>query len=56
MKKFITVGPGPNVIKIFTAVSYVFNNKLERLSLASLSSLAKYFRVRPEPTHSVVPL
>ncbi len=28
-----------NVIKLFTVVSYDFRNKLERLSLASLSSL-----------------
>ncbi len=32
---------GANVIKPFTAVSYDFHNKLECLSLASLSSLVK---------------
>jgi hypothetical protein len=31
--------PGANVIKLFTAVIYDFCNKLECLSLASLSSL-----------------
>jgi hypothetical protein len=32
-------GAGANVIKLFTAVSYDFYNKLERLSLVSLSRL-----------------
>ncbi len=32
-------GPGANVIELFTAVSYDFCNKLERLSLASFSSV-----------------
>jgi hypothetical protein len=31
--------PGANVINLFTAVSYDFYNKLERLSLGSLSRL-----------------
>jgi hypothetical protein len=31
--------PGHNVIKLFAAVSYDFHIKLERLTLASLSSL-----------------
>ncbi len=35
----IMVPPVANVIKLFTAVIYKFCNKLEHLSLASLSSL-----------------
>ncbi len=31
--------PVANVIKLFTAVSYAFSNKLERLCLSSLNSL-----------------
>ena len=31
--------PGTNLIKLFTAVSYDFFNRPERLSVASLSSL-----------------
>ncbi len=42
--------PGVKVIKLFTAWSYTLFNKLERLSLASLSSLVQYLLVRPEPT------
>jgi hypothetical protein len=33
------LSPGANVIKHFAVVSYEFCKKLERLSLASLSSL-----------------
>ncbi len=36
-KSFITLTQGANVIKLFTAVSYAFYNKLERLSLASFT-------------------
>ncbi len=36
-KRFLT--PGPNVIKLLTAVFTNFRNKLEHLSLTSLSSL-----------------
>jgi hypothetical protein len=39
VKSFIRVTPRANVIKLFMVVSYNFNNKIERLSLASLSSL-----------------
>jgi hypothetical protein len=42
VKSFPTPTPGANVIKLFTVVSYVFYNKLERLSLASLSRLVLY--------------
>ncbi len=38
--KLTHLSPGANVINNFTAVSYDFHNKLERLSLASLSRLA----------------
>ncbi len=38
-KSFIRLPPGPNVIKLFLSVIY-FHNKLECLSLASISSLA----------------
>ncbi len=38
-KSFIILSPGSNVIKLFTTVSYNFRNKLERLYVASLSSL-----------------
>jgi hypothetical protein len=44
---FITLAPGENYIKHFTAVIYVFFNKLKCLSLASLSSLVQCLRVRP---------
>ncbi len=30
-KSFVTLGPGPNVIRLFMAVSYHFHNKLEHL-------------------------
>jgi hypothetical protein len=49
-KMFMKVTPGPDVIKHFTAVSYEFYNKLECLSLSSLSSLVYCLRVRPERT------
>jgi hypothetical protein len=39
VKGFITLFTGANVIKLFTAVSYNFYNKLESLSLANLSNL-----------------
>jgi hypothetical protein len=39
--------PGTNVIKLFTTVIVKFYNKLERLSLAGLSSLFYCLRVRP---------
>ncbi len=42
--------PGTNIIKLFSALSYTFKNKLKCFSLASLSSLVKYLRVRPEPS------
>ncbi len=42
-KSFITLGPGANPVKSFTIVIYVFCNKLEWLSLASLSSLISCF-------------
>jgi hypothetical protein len=42
--------PGACTIKLFTSVIYGFRNKLECLSLASLFSLVKCLRVRPEPT------
>ncbi len=35
---------------LFTAVITTFHNKLERLSLASLSSLVECLQVRPNPT------
>ncbi len=37
--KFFNITPKANVVKLFAAVSYEFGNKLECLSLASLSSL-----------------
>jgi hypothetical protein len=40
-KSFITLGPGACIIKLITAVLYDFCNKLECLSLASLSSLGQ---------------
>jgi hypothetical protein len=36
-KKFYSTGPGANDTKLFEAISYEFFNKLECLSLASLS-------------------
>ena len=39
VKSVIVQAPGANVIKLFMVVSYDFYNKLECLSLASLSSL-----------------
>ncbi len=42
--------PVANVIKLFSAIIYDFRNKLERLSLASLSSLVLCLRVRLELT------
>jgi len=42
---------GVNVIKLFISVIYEYSyNNLERLSLASLSSLVLCLQVRPEPT------
>jgi hypothetical protein len=41
------VGPGANVTKLFTAVIYGYRNKLECLSLASLSSLVYFMWARP---------
>jgi hypothetical protein len=35
----MSLGPGTNVIKLFTAENYAFHNKLKRLPLASLSHL-----------------
>jgi len=43
---FITLATGPNVINLFTSVSYNFLNKLECLSMASLSSLVYCLWVR----------
>ncbi len=40
-KSLITLSPGTNVIKLFTAVSYEFRNKLESLSLTSISRLVQ---------------
>jgi hypothetical protein len=40
VKSYIILGPGANVIRLFTAVSYdFFNNKLECLLLTSLYTL-----------------
>jgi hypothetical protein len=39
LKSFLVQSLGANVIRLFTAVIYKFCKKLERLSLASLSSL-----------------
>jgi hypothetical protein len=39
VKSFITLNPGACIIKLIMAVIYGFRNKLECLSLASLSSL-----------------
>jgi len=41
--------PGANVIKLFTAVSYEFGDKLV-FSLESISSIGKCVHVRQEPT------
>jgi hypothetical protein len=38
VKSVMTLSPGPNVIKLFCLYFTDFNNKLECLSLASLSS------------------
>jgi hypothetical protein len=43
---FSALTPGANVIKLFTAVSYEFMNKIELLFLAGLSSLALCLHVR----------
>jgi len=40
----------PNVIKLFTNVIYEFYNKVQCLSLTSLSSAVKCLQVRPDPT------
>jgi hypothetical protein len=40
IKDFIVQALMANVIQLFTDVSLTFHNKLERLSLTSLSSLA----------------
>ncbi len=42
--------PRANLAKLFMAVIYKFRKKLERLSLASLSSLVYCLWVKPEPT------
>jgi hypothetical protein len=42
--------PEDNHIKHFTAVIHEFCNKLECLSLQSLSSLVYWLWLRPEPT------
>jgi hypothetical protein len=39
-KMFTKLTPGANVIRLFTSIFTNVSNKLERLSLASLSSLA----------------
>ncbi len=47
LKSFITMTPRTNVIKLFTAVSNEFPNKLECCLLSSLSSQAYCLRARP---------
>jgi hypothetical protein len=46
----MTFPPVANVIKLFMDVSYDFSNKLEHLSLASLSSLVLCLHVRRKHT------
>jgi hypothetical protein len=47
-------GPVPNVVKHFMAVIYEFRKKLERLSLADLSSLVQCLKERPGAYQSEV--
>ncbi len=48
-KKFLTLGPGSNPIKLFIPVIY---EQLEYLSLLGLSSLVKCLWIRPEPARA----
>ncbi len=50
----ITSIPWPNVINLFTVITYKFNfcNKLMCFSLAGLSSLVYSLRVKPEPNQA----
>ncbi len=49
----LSAPPGPNVTESFTAViEDFFCNKLECLSLKSLSSLVECLQVRQEPTRA----
>ncbi len=48
-KKFLTLGPGANDIKLFAPVIY---EQLEYLSLSGHSSLVKCLWIRPEPARA----
>ncbi len=49
IKSFITMGPGPNVIKLFNSSLTMKTIRLDNLSLESLFSLVLLIQIKQEP-------